>query len=158
MTVHRRPPPEAKREDHKLAATWSVTRKRKGDPDETAWLRLSLRSTDEAHIAFGIDLSECVYVCEFDVKRQGMWIGLVDKAYAKRTKGATTKFAPWKNQTRVNFHSTVGLFVGMGTELHDVKVEVWRNWGSEDVICSWLFAPLQHTELLTRFKGFGLVR
>lgn len=156
MTVHKGPPPEAKKEEHELSATWAVVKKRKDDADHLAFPRLSIRSTEEIYIACGIDLTQCYHTTMLDLDRGGVWLGLVDAKLAQRSRGVATKFAFWKNQTRVNFYSLVGSYKGMGTEFHDVKVEVWRNFGSEDAIVSWLFAEIKHAEVLQRFKGSSL--
>lgn len=150
MPIFKRPPADAVKEAHRLSGAWSVVKKRKGDSQLLGHPRLSLKSTQEIEIAFGIDLKKQAYVIEFDLERNGLWIALVPLELADR--GAATRFAQEKLQTRLNFTKMSGLYKSMGTEYHNVFVEVW-SMGKQ----YWLFADMsQHTELLQTFRSPGL--
>lgn len=150
MPIFRKPPAGAVKERHRLSGAWSAPKKRKSDPDHTAYPRLSLKSTKEIEIAFGIDLHKEAYVVEFDTERKGIWICLVPLEAAER--GAAHRFYYEKKQTRLNFTQMTGQYKSMGTERHNVFVEVW-SMGNQ----YWLFADMsQHTELLHRFLGTGI--
>lgn len=154
MTVYRKPPPTATLGTHRLSATWAVIRKRKIDPEYKGFLRLSIRSTEEVLIAYNINLRCYSFVEEFDFDRKGVWLFLLDRRAAK---AGAKNFSPWRNQTRCNFHSTAGTWKGMGTERHDVQVEVWTLIENKRKYV-WLFAPLKYVENLRKFKGPTLLK
>ncbi len=150
MTISRTPPPEATKEHHRLSAAWSVVRRRKTDPKSRGWPRLSLKSTQEFEIAFGEDLHSHAYVAEYDLERKGIWICLVPVEAADRR--AANRFYQWKLQTRLNFMKMTGDYKTMGTDFHNVFVEVWTLDKQY-----WLFADMTaHTEMIQRFRGPGL--
>jgi len=157
MPAAKRPTPNATLGDMQLDAEWSVVKKHTDDPDTTAWPRLTIISNQQMQTSYKVDLSQRGFTTEFDMKRHGVWLFLaeLDKVGPKAAKKINFK-SKGANQPRFDFNTMAGLFRGMSTEKHNVKVEVWHDFDGA-VSYFWIFAPIIHVRSTGQYFGTRII-
>lgn len=161
MVASKTPLPGSARGDLDLDAEWSVVKKHSTDPDTSGWPRLTIISVQQMLTAYKVDLTKCAFTVEFDMVRHGVWLFLADPSKVGPNAAKKINFKKrGANQARFDFNVMTGLFKGMSTEKHNVRVEVWHKLDmhpEHDRPHFWLFAPIVHVESMGQLKGGRLI-